>query len=729
MRIAVVGGGPGGLYLAALMKRADPAHRIRVIERNPPDATFGWGVVFSEETLGELREADPTSYEAITDAFARWGAIDIHYQGETVRSVGHTFSGIARVRLLGILQDRCRELGVEMEFERELSETDLEELATTHDLLVAADGVNSTVRRMYEADFGTSLDPRGTKFVWFGTDFAFKAFTFVFRENRDGLFQVHAYPFDATTSTFIVECPEDVWRRAGLDRATEEESIAYCEKLFAEDLRGHSLLSNRSLWFSFLTVKNESWHRGNVVLLGDAAHTAHFTIGSGTKLAMEDAISLAGALERHGGDPGRLEAALTHYELERQPMVERFQEAARESQAYFESVSRYAGFEPIQFAFNLLTRSGRIGHTNLSLRDPRFVARLDAWFGERAAATSLDQTSGGAVRIAPPPMFAPIRLGGLLVANRAVVATPAEDAAADGTPSERHGEQMREAIATGAGLIVTEPLAVTPEGRITPGSAGLYTLDHARTWERLLERVRREAGSGARIAARIGHAGRRGSTRPRREGADRPLRAGNWPLISASAIPFAPWSRYPREMLREDMDRVREAFARSARWAVEAGFDLVELDMAHGYLLASFLSPLPNERRDEYGGELSARMRFPLEVLDAVRAELPRDRPLAVRMTATDWARGGLTVDDAVQIARALAEHACDLVHVTAGGTVPEARPEYRRFYLVPASDRIRNEAGIPTLVGGHLTTADEVNTILAAGRADLCLVDIPSST
>jgi anthraniloyl-CoA monooxygenase len=614
-----------------------------------------------------------------------------------------------------------------MEFERELSEADLEELAATSDLLVAADGVNSTIRRMHERDFGTTLDPRGTKFVWFGTDFAFKAFTFVFRENRDGLFQVHAYPFDAASSTFIVECPEEVWRRAGLDRATEEESIAYCEKLFAEDLRGHSLLSNRSIWFSFVTVRNDSWHRGNVVLLGDAAHTAHFTIGSGTKLAMEDAISLGGALERHGGAPDRLEAALTDYELERQPMVERFQEAARESQLYFESVSRYAAFEPIQFAFNLLTRSGRIGHTNLSLRDPRFVARLDAWFADRAV-TSLDQTSGPArLRVAPPPLFAPIGLGNVVLANRAVVAPPGEDTATDGMPAERHTDQLREAVGSGAGLVLTEMLAVTPEGRITPGSAGLYTLDHARAWERLLERVRGEAGSGVRVAARIGHAGRRGSTRPRREGADRPLRAGNWPLMSASAVPFAPWSRYPREMLREDMDRVREAFARSARWAAEAGFDLVELDMAHGYLLASFLSPLSNERRDEHGGELEARMRFPLEVLDAVRAELPGDRPLAVRLTATDWARGGLTVDDAVQTARAFAEHGCDLVHVMAGGTVPEARPEYRRFYLVPASDRIRNEAGIPTLVGGHLTTADEVNTILAAGRADLCLIDLPA--
>ncbi|MBI4261479.1 MAG: FAD-dependent monooxygenase [Actinobacteria bacterium] len=747
MRIAVLGGGPAGLYLAALAMRADPSHDITVIERNPPDATFGWGVVFSEETLGEFREADPKSYEEITESFVRWDAIDVRYRGETVRVGGQAFSAIARKELLGILQRRCAELGVALEFERELTEEDVRGLAGEVDLLVAADGVNSTARRVWGDELGSSIDPRSTRYVWFGTDFGLRAFTFSFRESEHGLFQAHAYPFDATTSTFIVETREEVWQRAGLDRASDEESIAFCEALFAEDLEGHRLLSNRSLWFNFLTVKHDTWHAGNVAFMGDAVHTAHFTIGSGTKLAMEDAISLAGAIERCGGDPARLEQALTYYELERQPAVERLQEAARESQTYFENVDRYAGFEPVQFAFNLLTRSGRIGHGNLALRDPGFVARVDAWFAERAraasgagaagqgvSATSPVQTSGERTppprRIAPPPMFAPIRLGSVLLPNRAVQAPVSTDAAVDGMPGEAHAGQLAEALTSGAGLVITEMLAVSPEGRTTAGSAGLYLLEHARTWERLLARVRGElsaaGGPPVGVAAQIGHAGRRGSSRPRREGLDRPLAVGNWPLVSASALTYAPWSRFPRELLPEELPGIREAFARAARWAGEAGFDVLEVNMAQGYLLAAFLSPLANERRDAYGGSPEGRLRFPLEVVEAVREAWPADRPLVVRLVAEDRHRRGLSLDEGVTAARALADRGCDVVHVHGGWTVPETRPEYRRFHLVPASDRIRNEAGVPTMVGGRIVTRDDASTILAAGRADLCVLDLP---
>jgi anthraniloyl-CoA monooxygenase len=721
VRIVVLGGGPAGLYFALLAKKADPRRDVLVVERNPPDATYGWGVVFSEETLGALRDADRPSYDALTESFATWGTIDVRYRGEVVRCRGHAFAGVARKALLQILQRRCAELGVGLQFRRDV--TDPAELPPA-DLVVGADGVNSLLRRAHREAFRPTLEVHPTRYVWFGTDFAFDAFTFIFRQSEHGLFQVHAYPYDARASTFIVECHESTWRRAGLDRATEEESIRFCEKLFAEDLGGHPLLSNRSLWVSFVTVRCETWHHGNVVLLGDAAHTAHFTIGSGTKLAMEDAVALAGALERHRD----LETALTHYEMERQPVVERFQEAARESSAYFENVSRYASFEPVQFAFNLLTRSGRITHLELQKRDPGFVAALDAWFAERAAGGPPGTgrpASPGRVRagrlVAPPPLLVPLHLPGRAVPNRVAVALPGEDDAEEGLPGEGHRGRATEAAASGAGLVLTELVAVSPRGRVTPGTPGLYEERHARAWRAVVEAVQE---AGALAGVRLGHAGPRGSTRPRREGLDRPLRDG-WPIFGPSAVPHAPWMPRPRPMTEADLEAVREEFARAAGLAAEAGFDLLELDLSHGYLLASFLSPITNRRRDGYGGPLANRLRYPLEVLDAVRATWPPDRPLAVRLTATDWAPGGLEPDDAVVIARELRDRGCHLVEPVAGQTTWTDHPDYRRLFLVPLSDRIRNEAGIPTMVGGGITTADEANTVLAAGRADLCILTL----
>ncbi|MBA3552013.1 MAG: FAD-dependent monooxygenase [Actinobacteria bacterium] len=720
MRVTVVGGGPGGLYFAILMKRADPRHEIRVIERNAPDATFGWGVVFSEETLGGLRDADPLSYEEITETFARWGAIDIHYRGRTIRSRGHVFSGIARKRLLEILQRRCRDLGVDLAFHEEVSQ--LEALPES-DLLVGADGVNSTVRRGYEDAFVPTMDVHSTKFAWFGTERAFDAFTFSFRENEHGLFQVHAYPFDARSSTFIVECPEETWRRAGLDQATEQESMTFCESLFAEELGGRPLMSNRSVWMSFVTLRCESWHRGNVVLLGDAAHTAHFTIGSGTKLAMDDAVSLANAFSRHA-DP---RAAIVEYELDRQPVVERFQEAARESATYFESVRRYADFEPIQFAFNLLTRSGRITHLELERRDARFVASVDGWFAMRATEQG---GPGRAVEaapsvVAPAPFLVPLRLRGAGIANRVVLSPVPGDDALDGTLGGAGARGLLDAAAAGAGLVRADAVAVSAHARITLGSAGLYHDDHVRAWADVAEGIHRT--SAALLGACLTHAGRRGATRPRAEGVDRPLDEsdGAWPLLAPSATPYTRRSQTPHPMTAEEMRDVAEDFRSSAERALEAGVDVLEVDMGQGYLLASFLSPLTNLREDEYGGSPEGRMRYPLEVFDAVRQAWPADRPLLVRLNVTDWASGGLEVDDALEVARALRDQGCDAVNVAAGQTIANDRPRYGRMFLVGHSDRIRNEAGIPTLVGGSLTTRDEVNTVLAAGRADLCVLDI----
>jgi anthraniloyl-CoA monooxygenase len=688
VRYAVLGGGPSGLYFALLAKKSNPSDDVLVVERNPPDATFGWGVVFSEETLGALRDADYETYTEIGESFARWNAIDIYYHDTKIRSRGHVFTGISRKVLLNILQRRCHALGVRLEFEREVR--DLAEFEGA-DLIVGADGINGLVRRTYGEVFKPQIATHPTKYVWFGSDMPLDAFTFIFRRNDHGLFQVHAYPFDAHTCTFIVECPEDAWRRAGLESASEADSIAYCEALFQPELRGRRLMSNRSLWVNFATLRQESWHHGNVVLLGDAAHTAHFSIGSGTKLAMEDSIALVDALRRHRDLP----AALNDYEMERQPVVERFQEAALESSSYFEHVSRYAQFDPRQFAFNLLTRSRRITYVNLTQRDPELVRTVDSWFAA-AAIGSPD----GALRLSPPPMFAPLQIGDLTLPNRVAVAA---------------GPDLEAAARLGAGLVITEFVSVTEDGRITPETP---VIDQT-TQDRLQLAVERVHKAGSCVALQLGHAGRRGSMRPRSEGVDRPLRHGGWRLLAASPIAYTPHAALPKEMTGRDIAHLVKVFALAAKAAAGCGFDALELNFAHGYLVAGFISPLTNRRTDEYGGSLENRMRLPLAVLDMVRTTW--ERPLLVRISASDWAPGGSDLDEAVAIAVLLKAHGCDLVHAVMGQTIWESRPDYRRLFGVPASDRIRNEAGVPTLATGNIATADDVNTILAAGRADLC--------
>lgn len=696
MRTSIVGAGPAGLYLAILLKKANAGNEITVVERNAPDATFGWGVVFSEETLGALRDADYATYIEITDSFARWSTIDIRYHGKLLRSGGHSFSAIKRTHLLDILQRRCRDLGVDLRFGVEVERVAHEDV----DLLVAADGANSVLRNAYADQFGTSRQSQGGKYVWFGTDLVFDAFTFIFRETEHGLFQVHGYPFDEHSSTFIVETPEDTWRRAGLDTMTEEESIAFCEGLFAEDLGEHRLLSNRSLWLDFPLIRNSSWHHGNLVLIGDSAHTAHFSIGSGTKLAMEDAIALANAFVRH---PNEVEAALIDYELERQPVVERFQQAAGDSAAYFERVGNYTKLEPIQFAANLLTRSGRVSYASLLQRDPDFERVLAAWFANAA-------TDSGAVQpgaIAPPPAFAPLRVGGVRTHNRVVRVAASATA-----------EDLVAAARSGAGLVLTGLVAPTQDGRVSPDSP---TIDF--DWTPIVGKVH---DTGALIGLRLGHAGRRGSTRPRAHGLDIPLRDNGWPVLSASELCYGPYGPIPKAMDGADLDRVRGSFVDAAVRAAASGFDGLELDLSDGYLLAGFLSPLTNHRADELGGSLANRARYPLSIVDAVRAVWPAERLLSVRLTVADWARGGLVIEDGIELARLLGAHGVELIHVRAGHTVPESRPDYRRGFLTTLSDRVRNEAGVSTLVGGHLTTLDEVNTIVAAGRADLCVLDLP---
>jgi anthraniloyl-CoA monooxygenase len=716
VRILCAGGGPAGLWLAILAKKALPGAAVRVVERNRPEDTFGWGVVFSDETVNQLAAADPVSHERLAARCRRWTAIETHYRGARVVSTGHAFAAISRRELLELLHQRCRELRIELDFERELDPGEL----PPADLVVAADGANSGLRLARAEAFRPRVDWGACRFCWLGTDLPLAAFTFVFHESEHGLFQVHAYPFAEGLSTWIVECREEVWRRAGLARASEERTVEFCERLFAPYLDGHRLLANRSLWRAFPTVRCESWRAGNVVLLGDAAHTAHFSIGSGTKMAMEDAGALAEALRERGA--GDVAGALALYEERRRPEVERFQRAAETSQEWFESSARYLGQPPEQFVFNLLTRSRRITYDNLRQRDPELVARVDAGFAARAGAAA-----DPAAETPPPPMFTPFRLRGLELANRIVVSPMCQYSAIDGTPSDWHLVHLGSRAVGGAGLVLTEMTDVSPEGRITPACAGMYAPAHVAAWTRIVDFV--HAHTPARIGMQLAHAGRKGSVRHPWWGEDVPLppAAGGWTTLAPSPLPFRPDWPPPREMDGGDMERVTAEFARAARWCAEAGFDVLELHMAHGYLLSSFLSPLANQRSDDYGGSLHNRLRFPLQVLRAVRGAWP-EKPILVRISASDWMAdgSGMTPAEAVEVARALAAAGCDLVDVSSGGVSPLSRPRYGRMYQVPFAERIRHEARVPVAAVGGILGADHANTILAAGRADLVVMARP---
>ena len=719
MRIVCIGGGPAGLYFGILLRLAWPSAKVTVYERNRPDDTFGWGVVFSDETLGSLAEADPESFKAIATSFRYWRRIETHYRGATTVSTGHGFCALSRQRLLQILQRRARGLGVELVFEREIG--GLSEVAEGADLVVACDGIASRVRDELAAELEPRLDPRLCRFAWLGTTKPLDAFTFLFEETEHGLLQVHAYPFAENLSTWIVECREEVWRRAGLDRASEEETLAACGRIFARQLGGHRLLSNRSFWRTFTTVRCARWHHGNVVLLGDAAHTAHFSIGSGTKLAMEDAIALVAALRARGA--ADLRSALAAYESARRPEVERLQRAAQVSLEWFENAARYMGQHPLQLTFNLMTRSQRITWDSLETRDPELVGAVAERYAAEHGATP---TAG---QPAPPPIFTPFTVRGLTLRNRIVVSPMCQYSATDGTVGDWHLVHLGSRAVGGAGLVIAEMTDVEAEGRITHLCAGMYRPEHVAAWRRIVDFVHAE--TGAKIGLQLAHAGRKGSTEHDWRGSgDRPLRTdeGAWTTWAPSPIPFYPDQPPPREMDRAAMDRVRAAFVRAAAWASEAGFDWLELHAAHGYLLSSFLSPAANRRTDEYGGSLENRMRFPLEVFGAVRAVWPQERPISVRISATDWLPPGtgFEPDEAVAVARALKDAGCDLIDVSSGGNDLAARPEFGRLYQVPFADRIRHEAGIPVMAVGALLDADHANTVLAAGRADLAVLARP---
>lgn len=748
MKIVCVGGGPAGLYAALLLKQDDPAHEVTVVERNGRADSFGWGVVFSDQTLGKLQAADAASAVAILGAFKHWDDIAIHFKGRTVTSGGHGFCGIARRRLLAILQARCEEVGVRLLFDTPVDD----ELALARrfdaDLLLASDGIHSRIRTRHAATFQPQIDQRHCRYVWLGTTRRFDAFTFAFEHTEEGWFQAHAYRYDDTTSTFIVETPESVWRAAGLEELDTGQTLAFCERLFARHLDGHPLLAaaghdriesrGAAMWARFPRLVCREWvhwedldgRRLPIVLLGDAAHSAHFSIGSGTRLALEDAIELA--VRCRGRTAAELPAVLDGYRAARAVEVLKLQSAARNSMEWFENVARYSAMEAEQFAYSLLTRSQRLSHENLRLRDPAYVAGFERWLARRAC-----EQAGQPPRCdtfhhapdheeaAPPPMFTPYRVRGVVLKNRIVVSPMAQYSAVDGLVGDYHLVHLGARALGGAALVMAEMTCVSSDARITPGCPGLYAPKHTAAWRRIVDFVHQN--SDAKIGVQLGHAGAKGSTRPAWEGIDQPLATGNWPLVAASSQQYiAGVSQWALEASRADMLRIRADFVRAALAAREAGFDWLELHCAHGYLLSSFISPLTNRRGDGYGGSLDNRCRFPLEVFAAVRAVWPQDLPISVRISAHDWVEGGITPDDAVAIARLFRAAGADMIDCSSGQVSRLEEVQYGRMFQTPFADRIRNEAGIPTIAVGSIYEADHANGIIASGRADLCAVARP---
>ncbi|TGQ01613.1 MULTISPECIES: bifunctional salicylyl-CoA 5-hydroxylase/oxidoreductase [unclassified Mesorhizobium] len=717
MKVAVLGGGPAGLYFAISMKLRDAAHDVTVFERNRADDTFGWGVVLSAETLDNLAENDPVSAVWIKKHFAYWDDIAVIHDGVRTVSSGHGFCGIGRKRLLVLLQRRARELGVKLMFETDIA--DPKPYMDTHDLVVAADGLNSRARNTFVDIFKPDIDTRKCKFVWLGTNQKFDdAFTFIFEKTEHGWVWAHAYQFDSETATFIVECSEQTWAAFGFGAMSQQESIAVCERIFAKHLGGHALMTNAnhirgSAWINFPRVLCERWSYKNLALMGDAAASAHFSIGSGTKLALESAVALADYVET---EPD-LEAAFRKYEDARRTEVLKLQSAARNSLEWFEEVERYLGLDPVQFNYSLLTRSQRISHENLRLRDAEWLGGAEEWFQRQAGA--------GGNRLRRAPMFAPFKLRDMVLNNRVVVSPMAQYKAVDGCPTDWHFTHYAERAKGGAGLVYIEMTCVSPEGRITPGCPGFYAPDHEVAWKRLVDFVHAE--TEAKICAQIGHSGAKGSTRVGWEGTDVPLASGNWPVMAASAIAWSPQNQVPKAMDRADMDRVRDEFVASAEMADRCGFDMLEIHAAHGYLLSSFITPVTNRRTDAYGGSLENRMRYPLEIFRAVRAAWPAGKPISVRISANDWVGiEGVTPADAVEIARRLHEAGVDICDVSAGQTSALAKPVYGRMFQTPFSDRIRNEVGMATMAVGNIYEPDHVNSILMAGRADLVALARP---
>jgi len=719
MKLNVIGGGPAGLYYAILHKKSFPQADVTVFERNRPDDTFGFGIVLSDETLGNLKAADEPTYHDIAASFAYWDDIYVHYKGTVIKSSGHGFSGLKRLTLLEILQRRAAQLGIDLRYQTDITSIDP---YLNADLVVAADGINSVIRENWKDHFRPSIDWRPNKFVWLGAKATLPGFTYSFKENEDGIWNLHAYMFTQGECTMIIETTGEAFEKSGIGVQDERATVAYARKLFNDEIGGGEIQTNRSFWRNFPAVRCERWSHENVVLLGDAAHSAHWSIGSGTKLALEDAIALHHAVTRHRRS---IKGALRTYEEERHAEADRITHSANTSLVFFENVRRFWHMEPTQFNFALMSRAKAVTYENLRVRDASVVRDLDRWWMQHVAANE-------GLRVpkdfTAPPMFAPFHLRGMKLANRVVVSPMCQYCAVDGTPTDWHFVHYGSRAVGGASLLFTEMTCVAPDARITPGCTGMYKAEHVLAWKRIVDFV--HTHTDAKIALQLGHAGRKGSTQLMWEEMDKPLRDGNWPIVAPSPLPYFPGeSQVPREMTRADMARVRDQYVAAARRGSECGFDMLELHMAHGYLHASFISPVTNRRNDEYGGTLANRLRFPLEVFDACRAVWPKDKPMSVRISATDWIPGGITGADAVEIAKAFKAHGCDLIDVSTGQTDPASKPVYGRMYQLVFAEQIRNEVGIATMAVGAITSADQVNTIVASGRADLAALARPHLT
>lgn len=712
MKINCLGGGPASLYFSILMKKSFPEAEINIFEQNRFDDTFGFGVVFSDETMENFRSADEATYQAITGAFEHWDDIDIHYKGQVLHSTGHGFAGMSRQKMLILLQERARELGCNIEFEKRIDDP---EDVRDCDLLFAADGVNSVVREKYKEGFGARVDFRPNRFVWLGSDYPFPAFTFHFIESDHGLWRTHCYRYMEGMSTVIIECTDETFANTGLEVTDEDATVAYVADMLRPYIGDAAIIKNRSHWRQFPIITAENWVHENMVLAGDAVHTAHFSIGSGTKLAMEDAIALHAAIV----DAGGLNSGLSSYEETRKPLVESTQRAAATSLRWFEETERYYDtMEPIQFGFSLLTRSLRISHGNLRLRDPEYVDSVDKWFAGKAANQSGVNLPDGPP---PPPMFTPFKLRDMVLENRIVVSPMCQYSAEEGVPDDWHLVHLGSRAMGGAGLVIAEMTNVSAEGRISPGCTGIYADEHVTAWKRITDFV--HTHTKAKIGLQLGHAGRKGSTTVLWEGFDEPLPEGNWEILAASPLPYKANSQVPKEMDRADMDAVLEDYRAATRRAEEAGFDMLEVHMAHGYLLNTFVSPLTNRRTDDYGGSLENRMRFPLEIFEAVRAEWPEGKPISVRISAHDWKEGGVTPPDAVEIAKMIYAVGADIVDVSSGQVVSDEEPQYGRLFQTPFAERIRLELDEPTMAVGAISSYEDANSILAGGRADLCVI------